>query len=58
MEKSMRELTSLELQAVSGGAVRPVEPHPILVAILENIVKRIEAIIIRLGGGPQKLEAA
>jgi hypothetical protein len=57
MEKSMRELTSLELQAVSGGAVRPVE-HPILVAILESIVKRIEAIIIRLGGGPQKLEAA
>jgi hypothetical protein len=51
----MRELTSLELHAVSGGIAAPrPTPHPLLVALLELVVKRIEAIIIRLGGGPTR----
>jgi hypothetical protein len=54
----MRELTSLELQAVSGGAMRPPQQHPLLVALLELVVKRIEAIIIKLGGGPTRVMAA
>ncbi len=54
----MRELTSLELQAVSGGIMQRPQPHPILVALLERVVKAIQEIIFRLGGGAQKLEAA
>jgi hypothetical protein len=54
----MRELTSLELQSVSGGLMQRPQPHPILVALLESVVKRLQEIIVRLGGGDLQQRAA
>jgi len=45
----MRELTSIELQAVSGGLEKM--PRPIQVDVRRIIIAVLERIIVKLGGG-------